>query len=1200
MAHIHNVYDTDIHYKIDGVLRTITNVSEVKRYLVQGDHNSERFTFELPRHIDGHDMSTCNVVQVRFLNLDKTEKYRVEDAYNVEDLQISPDSEDVVIFSWLISGNATKYAGTLNFIIRFCCVNDGDIEYSWNTAAHKGVSILDGMENIEVDVEPYSDIIAEWEGRIQNSITYDSIYAGHRIGDILTEENFQEALELYPLIFNEGPPNSQTPGKTKQLLIDTVEDAMYYCAGRVLSGNNWVKITSISGISNATINENGELVLTYTNGNKSNLGTVVGAQGPQGIQGPVGPQGPKGDAGEQGPKGDKGDAGEQGPTGKEGPQGPKGDKGDTGEQGPKGDKGDTGATGQTGNDGVGIKSIVQGSESDTDNGLNTLHITLTNGTTANFNVRNGSKGDKGDKGETGAIGATGPKGTDGKTPVNGVDYFTQVEKEEMVENTKTELTTYYGVVFDKFPTEAQILAMPNHSYFSVKAQGVVDADNRMTTYYRTTDWRANALRYSDANGNTVRVVPTQQAVSEMYLPYYGIRTGKDNAASNSQIMAKLCTWAEYGTTFKLPSGHFYFSEPIDISEKQISLIGEVNASYKNPDMLGTTWLHFEDLATGETALTVSQCTISNFTIAGNPEHYSLILNRDNAYTDVNTVNQEIINVRATGIKTTATMFVRNVGFRNFYHGFSSNNANVFLQNVAFERCHYGATIQTDTKVYNIWGANVMVLLQMDGSISSVIGARGDSIGKHLIEIKNGWGHSLYDIDADFCMGAIVSLGNDAGTGSVKDLTISGVRGRAGVNQFFSTSDTEVTAKNITASNSSDFGVIHLKNGTTLNGAIITTNQPSGNTSPFDGKGGYSTPFVLLSAGTGSIAKGVQFISTANDGDVLSEDWISKRIGSLSTLVNACNVTVQTTQGVAKYSKNNGVVSVIDDATDIYNRMDKSQLALNGEVVKTVNGIQPDKDGNVLVEEQEPEVVSSSDEFVDTSKKYVLPDGYIYAYRKKFIKGETTPNFTSQLPISKDPLNPTEILENVGYKRSRYSWDWDNSKIIEVARQADDTYTTGLIPVKTGDVIRINNLGYHTDLGGDIVCLFATNGCAGIYAGNSSNLSKITDGGGKYSTTGTYANGLLSDVEIHVNNKTFGWLVNDSATTDFYIIVLSSDKTPPENLIITVNEEISYTVTQDRYVWEWMNTGEPYVKPDYLGMIADLEARIARLEDELAN
>jgi len=388
MAHIHNVYDTDIHYKIDGVLRTISNVSEVKRYLVQGDHNSERFTFELPRHIDGHDMSTCNVVQVRFLNLDKTEKYRVEDAYNVDDLQVSPDGEDVVIFSWLISGNATKYAGTLNFIIRFCCVNDGDLEYSWNTAAHKGVSILDGMEDIEDAVEPYSDIIAEWEGRIQNAITKEYKIAGIRLGSYTSDRHeegmpadvLHEALGTYPVILKDGAPDYQTPGEKTQLLIDTVEHAMYYCAGRVLSGINWIKLTSASsgsgdgtaiGISSATINDNGELVITYTNGNESNLGVVKGAQGPQG---------------------------------------------------PKGD---------TGQDGIGIEKVECVKSSTNSGEINIIQVTLTDGTSTDFHIRNGDKGDTGEQGIPGA---------DGKTPVKGTDYWTAADKAEIVNETKNAIS----------------------------------------------------------------------------------------------------------------------------------------------------------------------------------------------------------------------------------------------------------------------------------------------------------------------------------------------------------------------------------------------------------------------------------------------------------------------------------------------------------------------------------------------------------------------------------------------------------------------------------------------------------------------------------------------------------------------------------------------------------------------------------------
>ena len=104
MGHIHKVYDTDIHFKIDAVTRAVKNVSETKVMIVQHDHNSERFTFEIPRYVDGHDMSTCNVVQIHYINTDSAHTNGNHSGiYEVDDLQISPDSDDVVICSWLIS-----------------------------------------------------------------------------------------------------------------------------------------------------------------------------------------------------------------------------------------------------------------------------------------------------------------------------------------------------------------------------------------------------------------------------------------------------------------------------------------------------------------------------------------------------------------------------------------------------------------------------------------------------------------------------------------------------------------------------------------------------------------------------------------------------------------------------------------------------------------------------------------------------------------------------------------------------------------------------------------------------------------------------------------------------------------------------------------------------------------------------------------
>ena len=165
MSHIHNVVDTDVHYKIDGITRTVTNVDETKRELVKGDHNSERFTFEISRYVDGHDFSECNLVQVHYSNLDKLGKVKSADVYIVDDLHIKEDDPNTIVLSWLISGKATKCVGTLNFSIRFACVSEDIVEddvvgYAWNTTLFTGIKILDALNNSETVVEAEADAIA--------------------------------------------------------------------------------------------------------------------------------------------------------------------------------------------------------------------------------------------------------------------------------------------------------------------------------------------------------------------------------------------------------------------------------------------------------------------------------------------------------------------------------------------------------------------------------------------------------------------------------------------------------------------------------------------------------------------------------------------------------------------------------------------------------------------------------------------------------------------------------------------------------------------------------------------------------------------------------------------------------------------------------------------------------------------------------
>ena len=163
MAHIHEVIDSDKCFTIDPITRAIVNdAGNKKTQLIQNDHNSERFAFQLPRYIEGHDMSLSNKVEVHYINIDQSSNERSVGVYEVNDLALSEDNESVLL-SWLISNNATKYVGVLSFAICFKCMSNDVIDYSWNTAINSSIQIAKGMYNSEIIIKDYIDVLEAWK-----------------------------------------------------------------------------------------------------------------------------------------------------------------------------------------------------------------------------------------------------------------------------------------------------------------------------------------------------------------------------------------------------------------------------------------------------------------------------------------------------------------------------------------------------------------------------------------------------------------------------------------------------------------------------------------------------------------------------------------------------------------------------------------------------------------------------------------------------------------------------------------------------------------------------------------------------------------------------------------------------------------------------------------------------------------------------
>lgn len=163
MAHTHPVVDSDSRFVINSTTREISTTSD-KLELIQGDHQSERITFEIPKIVEGHDMSLSDRIEVHYINIDRRTNETSRDVYIIDDAAVDGDK---LTFSWLISGNATKYYGRLNFIILFECLDpDGNYTYKWNTEICKLLTIGEGISNTSAVIEDHSDILEKFKKEI--------------------------------------------------------------------------------------------------------------------------------------------------------------------------------------------------------------------------------------------------------------------------------------------------------------------------------------------------------------------------------------------------------------------------------------------------------------------------------------------------------------------------------------------------------------------------------------------------------------------------------------------------------------------------------------------------------------------------------------------------------------------------------------------------------------------------------------------------------------------------------------------------------------------------------------------------------------------------------------------------------------------------------------------------------------------------
>lgn len=169
--HSHTVVDSDSYFIINPATRRIENTSRKELVLMQRDHNSERYTFQLPLYIEGHDMTLCNRVKCHFNNIeydeDAYEYIEHPDMVELTDLRVNPDDRTTAICSWLITRQSTWYKGTLAFSLQFLCVDDdGNETYEWHTDEFVAVTVKKTKHNDPAAILEYTAIYEQWRERI--------------------------------------------------------------------------------------------------------------------------------------------------------------------------------------------------------------------------------------------------------------------------------------------------------------------------------------------------------------------------------------------------------------------------------------------------------------------------------------------------------------------------------------------------------------------------------------------------------------------------------------------------------------------------------------------------------------------------------------------------------------------------------------------------------------------------------------------------------------------------------------------------------------------------------------------------------------------------------------------------------------------------------------------------------------------------
>lgn len=235
----------------------------------------------------------------------------------------------------------------------------------------------------------------------------------------------------------------------------------------------------------------------------------------------------------------------------------------------------------------------------------------------------------------------------------------------------------------------------------------------------------------------------------------------------------------------------------------------------------------------------------------------------------------------------------------------------------------------------------------------------------------------------------------------------------------------------------------------------------------------------------------------------------------------------------------------------------------------------------------PEYANNIEECTDTTKLYVLPDGFIYAYMMTEKEVESGGgDYTNILPLAVN-ADGTPYVGNNGEDGYKTGWRLNSSK---VEKEHADMCCTGFMPITPGTTgtLRLKNIT-PSPTSGVSGYLYAFGSDRTTGRGASSSIVSILNGA-KDASTGVYTVILGG-----TNDMTSGGFGQLSQASYLRLTIGNIN----ENTIITWNEEITEKTTEIVKEYAWASTGHAFVPTDYEDRIIAVESKTAQHTNKIS-